>query len=506
MGTESSERSGIESGTANHLPAWADAIHDTDKALALKIMRGQQQLSEQTETAQTAPRTQAHKTDVVPVPIPRPAETQPSPACEQNKAYNEYITFAEDHIWDVPSLGDPDKLLHRFDCDIHNDKEAISKATEALKITGDEYNWVEPPETSKREQDRKEGHYSDIGIRVQSVNFGPEGNGKNAKTTYSSVVDDIVAGSPAAIAGLKEGDQITHVNGVSTKYMSRYDIESELQGNAGDTVTLGLMRDGKAFDKTIEFMAFLERSTVKNPIEVAPGISYIQMYNFGTSTDNDLRLALEKSKNAKALIIDLRNNGGGLLDTSIQAAELLTAKGGIISYNERADSDVHSPKYRDVRYAVDEHGQTITTTYTGQAPEPPVSGYRQPYMGNGRPIIILTNKNTASAAEIFAGALRDSEGAILVGETTFGKGIGQTVLSGMTGGAATKTTSFRYTTPRGDWPGKADGKGPGLSPLAQDLIHNPDHAITRTSQDLQLQGALDRAKLILWGRSHLQAQ
>jgi carboxyl-terminal processing protease len=233
-----------------------------------------------------------------------------------------------------------------------------------------------------------------------------------------SPIDD----TPAAKAGIKAGDYIIKIDGKSVQGMSLTDAINMMRGKAGSRLVLTVLRKGEE-PRDIEVVrARIEVSSVKSRV-LEPGIAAVRISQFQTHTGRDLRREIEKLRGdgktpMKGLVLDLRNNPGGVLDGAIAVSDLFLDSGVIVSTRGRtADSE-----------------QQFSATSGDMLP--------------GLPLVVLVNGGTASASEIVAGALQDNHRALIVGSTTFGKGSVQTVLP-LTAGKGIKLTTARYYTPSG---------------------------------------------------------
>lgn len=231
--------------------------------------------------------------------------------------------------------------------------------------------------------------------------------------------------TPAARAGIKSGDYITHVDGKLIVGGTLDEAVAQMRGPTGSKVSLTIVRPGR--DKPIELT--LVRSTiVQKPVkwEVKDGIGVININTFSETTGADTRAAIAGIDKAlghkpKGYIIDLRDNGGGLLNQAIEVSDTFLARGEIVSQRGRDKADTE-------RYFAEEM----------------VPGD----LAQGLPIIVLTNPGTASASEIVAGALQDHHRAIVMGERSFGKGSVQSIFD-LSKNTAVRLTTARYHTPSG---------------------------------------------------------
>jgi carboxyl-terminal processing protease len=229
-------------------------------------------------------------------------------------------------------------------------------------------------------------------------------------------------GTPANRAGIRPGDMIVSVDGKPTDGMDSAAVASLLKGPRGTHVSVVMSREGASkpitFDVTRDE---IPRPSVDVAFEIKPGVGYIHVTNFQETTAREVGDALDQFKAQgplKGLVIDLRGNPGGLLNQAVDMASKFLQKGQVVvSQHGRID--------RDQVYSVQ----------TGEE-------------GPKYPIVVLVNRNTASAAEIVSGALQDHDRALIVGETTFGKGLVQTVFN-VSENTGLALTTFHYYTPSG---------------------------------------------------------
>ena len=273
-----------------------------------------------------------------------------------------------------------------------------------LRVLDPHSNFFDPKQYSALQEEQR-GRYYGVGMQV-----GPRNN--------KVIVIAPFAGAPAYRAGIRPGDIIVAIDGKPTDNMSTSDVADLLKGPKGTTVHIAILREGST--KPIDFTVVrdeIPRYSVDLHFLIRPGIGYMHISGFQETTDAETSEALEQMGDLKGLILDLRNNPGGLLSEGVGVADKFLQKGQIIvSHHGR-----NSPEkvYRAA------HGST-----------------------KDYPIVVLVNHGTASAAEIVSGALQDHDRALIAGETTFGKGLVQTVyrLSENTGLAL---TTAKYYTPSG---------------------------------------------------------
>jgi carboxyl-terminal processing protease len=266
-------------------------------------------------------------------------------------------------------------------------------------------NFYDPKAYAKMREEQH-GRYYGVGMVIQQ---------QNNKVYVIAPREN----TPSFRAGIHPGDIIASVDGKSTDGWTSDQVAKGLKGPKGTHVQLTTIREGQS--KPLSFD--LVRDEIPNPsvdiaYEIRPGIGYVHLVMFQETTAQEVIEAVDGFQNLKGLVLDLRNNPGGLLSQAVEVCDHLLAKGQtIVSQRGRAYPD-----------------QVYTATRGND--------------GKTFPIVILVNRNTASAAEIVSGALQDHDRALIVGETTFGKGLVQTVynLSENTGLAL---TTYHYYTPSG---------------------------------------------------------
>lgn len=319
-----------------------------------------------------------------------------------------------------------------------DDVKLIDGAIDGMvKSLNDPHSNYLSPKMYKTLMEQTEGSFAGIGVVM--------GMDNEQKIHIVGIMEN----SPGQKAGLQEGDEILAVDGVPVTQMAFDEVAAHVRGQAGTDVVLTIMRDNANQDITIT-RDNIKLKTVGHKM-LDNNIGYIQIVSFSEDTANEFNEAYNDLKNQgmKALVLDLRNNPGGLLTTCVEIAKKLVPKGEIVSI-------------------VDKQGNKETYSSSLEAPE--------------YPLAVLINKNSASASEILSGAIQDTKAGTIIGNTSYGKGSVQTILP-MFEDDAVKLTIAKYYTPSGR---SIDGTG-----ITPDIEINLDENATL---DTQLDKALEILK------------
>ncbi|MCA3367259.1 MAG: S41 family peptidase, partial [Roseomonas sp.] len=291
-----------------------------------------------------------------------------------------------------------------------NDRDAIENAIQGMLSSLDPHSSYLNQRSFRDMQTQTRGEFGGLGIEVTQ-----EGG-------YIKVISPIDE-TPAARAGIRPGDFITHLNGTSVQGLTLQESVEQMRGQRGTQIRLTIRRQGT--ERPIELT--LTRDVIRPQVvrfRLEDGnLGYVRITSFNEQTEAGLRRALQQLKQQaqgglKGLVLDLRNNPGGLLDQAVQVSDDFLNQGEIVSTRARRQEDAQrwNAKPGDI--------------------------------ADGLPIVVLINSGSASASEIVAGALQDHRRAVVVGVKSFGKGSVQTVMP-IPGNGAIRLTTARYYTPSG---------------------------------------------------------
>jgi carboxyl-terminal processing protease len=291
-----------------------------------------------------------------------------------------------------------------------DDKTLLSSAIRGMLMGLDPHSAYLEPDEYKDLRVGTSGEFGGLGIEVSM---------EDGFVKVVAPIDD----TPAARAGVKAGDLIIRLDDTPVKGMSLNEAVKIMRGKPGTTIHLTIMREGveQPLKIAIERDVIKVKSVKSRVLE--PGYGYVRITQFQAPTDDNLREAVDQLKaqsggELKGIVLDLRNNPGGVLNGAVAVADAFLEKGVIVSTRGREDD--------------------TETKYNAKPND----------ILKGAPIVVLVNGGSASASEIVAGALQDHRRAVVVGSKTFGKGSVQTILP-MENGAALKLTTARYYTPSG---------------------------------------------------------
>ncbi|HEY0927625.1 S41 family peptidase [Brevundimonas sp.] len=290
-----------------------------------------------------------------------------------------------------------------------DDKKLVEAALQGMMTALDPHSNYLPPEGYGELRERTEGQYSGVGLTISS---------EGGLVKIISPMD----GGPAARAGVNAGDVISAIDGQSASGLTVSQVSDKLRGAVGTSVKVTFLRDSEEPREVTLTREIIRIDSVTGRVEGEFG--YLRISTFNENTGRELTDTINRLKREnpalKGFVLDLRNNGGGLLDAAISVSDAFLERGEIVSQRGRKPDQI-------MRYAA-----------------------RPGDLTGGLPLVVLINYGSASASEIVAGALKDHERATIVGLTSFGKGSVQTVIPLRNGAdGALSITTARYFTPSG---------------------------------------------------------
>ena len=338
-------------------------------------------------------------------------------------------------------------------------REVIYGAVRGMLRSLDPHSSFMDPESYREMQTETSGSFGGLGIEI------------TIRDDQLTVVAPI-EGTPAWRAGIQPGDRIVKIEGLATKDMSLSDAVKRMRGPKATKVTITIAREGlrEPLELTLTREVIQVQSVKVQEIE--PGLGYVRVRQFQERTAQDVVAGvdkLEKAGRLSGLIIDLRNNPGGLLSSAVEVSEEFLGDGKLVVYTEGRQ------RPNNMRFTA--HARRAVTDV---------------------PLVVLVNQGSASASEIVAGAIQDHGRGVVLGQTTFGKGSVQTIIP-LPDGSGLRLTTARYFTPKGR---SIHGKGitpdiviepPKEDPAAR-AATPPLSEAEQQKRDVQLQRALEILK------------
>jgi carboxyl-terminal processing protease len=327
-----------------------------------------------------------------------------------------------------------------------NDRDVIENAINGMLQGLDPHSSYMNPRSFRDMQVQTRGEFGGLGIEVTQ---------ENGYVKVISPIDD----TPAARAGVRPGDLITHLNGQSTQGLTLQEAVEQMRGERGTQIRLTIRREGENRPVELSLTRDVIRPQVARFRLEGNDVAYVRLSSFNEQTEGALRRAVSTMRqqaggNLRGLILDLRNNPGGLLDQAVQVADDFLDQGEIVSTRARRAEDAQRWNARSGDIA------------------------------QGLPMVVLINAGSASASEIVAGALQDHRRAVVMGVKSFGKGSVQTVMP-ILGQGAIRLTTARYYTPSG-----RSIQATGIEPDIEVLATRPDPNAPQRDREADLRRAL----------------
>lgn len=317
--------------------------------------------------------------------------------------------YAEERYADLLNFSKVLNLVQQYYVEEVNIKKLIYGAIKGMLRELDPHTNFLPPDVFKDFETETSGEFGGLGIEI-SIQSGV--------LTIISPIED----TPAWIAGIKPGDKVIAIDGVSTKNLSLIEASQLMKGKKGQKVVLKIVRDSEDAPKDIEIVRGSVKIQSVKYTDLEKGYAYIKITSFIENTSKDLDKVIENHKKKygkiEGIVLDLRKNPGGLLEQAVKVSDMFLKDGVIVSTIGRNAKDK----------------EVTSATKKGLYTE--------------APLVILVNEYTASASEIVSGALQDNKRALIVGSRTFGKGSVQSVIK-LGDGSGLKLTVARYYTPSG---------------------------------------------------------
>lgn len=340
-----------------------------------------------------------------------------------------------------------------------NTEDLITGAIEGMLNSLDPYSAYLSPDMYREFEVETKGSFGGLGIEIAI---------KDGILTVIAPIED----TPAYRAGIKAGDKILKINGELTKGLSLMECVKRLRGPKGTEVTITIVREGFVQPKDITIMRDIIKIQSVKFRTLEKGYGYLRLLQFQEKTSEDVAAALDALKQANpeginGLVLDLRNNPGGLLDQAVKVTDFFLDHGVIVTIRGREEKGKED----------DGEKTTFMAHKEGTVPS--------------WPMVVLVNEGSASASEIVAGALQDYGRAVILGTKTFGKGSVQNIIGPLEDGSGIRLTTARYYSPNGR-PIQDEGIHPDI--VLREKEVSPEEGMKDVKEDYQLNRALEHLK------------
>jgi len=393
--------------------------------------------------------------------------------------------------YDLPPAAKREQMKHDSNCEVSSADKARLKAVQTIKrATDDSFNYIYSKSEYQRHRDGLKPSFGGLGLALDDLVI--DGKGKPVHPTTveqakalqdekayprTSVVTDITRGGPAASAGFMKDDVIYQINGADELYREGNNVVQDIRGPVGSPVHVTVLRDGRPVEIDAT-RGVVSPTSVDGPEWRGQNhdIAYIKVKDFHDNSSEQLEAALKKASNAKAYVIDFRNDPGGEVSEALAAPQYFLKNGTLMFKTKRDESSPQSPSYLTTQYKLTDTQFVTSEGHVKLPADQPnysesIFSPRKPYLTGGKPVIMVMNGGTGSAAEIAIAAVHDNKAATTLGEPSYGKGI-ITCNWPLADGLNLRVTCGHYLTPNKQWPGDAQKHRYPLQPDV--LVKTPD--------------------------------
>lgn len=395
--------------------------------------------------------------------------------CPRSPEYESVIEAFSRNVYDPSLVGNLAELKNKHNCEIKNSDDAIDFANQEIKSIDHHSAFLERADLDALKLE-SQGNLGGVGATFSRP------DARSAQTDGGPIsVVSLLDGSPANKAGLKIGDQVIAVDKKPVDAEKVGAAVARIKGAPGTDVELTVKRDGQVFD--IRLTRALVHYPAVEDRDLGDNVAYVRLGNFmSNGGPPELYAALRKHENAKAVVLDLRDNFGGALSNAMAVSSLFMDSGLLQTTTERVDSPLKEPIFVKHRFALSVNSEVVATENGGT-----FQYSRLPDLVDV-PLVVLVNERSASASEMVAAALRDNGDAVLVGSQTLGKGVGQNLIPIPSLNGMLKVTNYKAETPGGEWLGDGSKNRIGLKPDIE--VKLPAGVRFGSPEDAQLNAAL----------------
>lgn len=399
-----------------------------------------------------------------------PQQTQIAPAAQQQSLPDTVPAKDLYHItwsaipqltYNTDKLGNWHDLAHKYCSDIKSEEDAIKYANKMLETLDDPYTVLHSAKQFQDLQVQMTGTMAGIGVRFEQDKTVKPGNPPQPARDNDGhpLIQKVVDGGAAKDAGIADGDAIVSVDGVSTIAMGFDELSKAIRDKVGTKVKVVFRHNG-----AVVGVELVRREVKLPPVELPTKrfgqIGYVYLPNFtSNATVQELKDAFNKLSDCEAYILDERHNPGGQIPVCLKAAGLFMDNGTVVKMRRRIPSAGYAETVISLESDCIKFEDIDETSGRKQVSKQP----REANLIGKKPLVLLTDAGSMSAAEMLAGCLKDNNRAIIVGETTGGKGIGQEVFP-LPNGTGLRVTNLRYFTPNGLWVGDGHKECHGIKP------------------------------------------